>query len=992
MKKIFTLIIMVLCATTLFAQAPEKFSYQAVVRNASNALVANTPVGVRVSILQGGVNGTIVYMETQTTVTNANGLITLQIGSGNVQQGNFAEINWANGTYFLKTETDPAGGTNYSVTSTQQLLSVPYALYAKDAGNGFSGDYNDLTNTPEIPTVPTNVSAFTNDAGYITGYTETDPQFNAWDKDYNDLINKPTIPTVPTNVSAFTNDAGYLTSYTEADPQFNAWDKDYNDLINKPVIPTVPTSVSSFTNDAGYLTSYTETDPQFNAWNKDYNDLINIPQIPTVPTNVSAFNNDAGYITNADIPEMPTVPTNVSSFTNDAGYLTSYTETDPNVSAWAKEATKPAYDYSEIANTPEIPTVPTNVSAFVNDVPYLTSFTEQQVLTISNDTIFLTGGSFVKLPAAAVGFSGDYNDLVNTPTIPSVPTDVSAFTNDAGYITGYNETDPQFNAWNKDYNDLINTPQIPTVPTNVSAFTNDAGYVTFMEVQQAAGVPTVVSAFQNDANYITLSDVPAQVNADWTATGGKAQILNKPTLFSGNYNDLINKPTFATVATSGNYNDLSNRPTIPVVPTVVSSFTNDAGYISSYTETDPHFNAWDKNYNDLTNKPNLFSGNYNDLSNKPNLAVVAISGNYNDLSNTPSIPTVPTNVSSFTNDAGYVTAGQLNAANYITASQIPTQVNADWNATSGVAQILNKPTLFSGNYNDLTNKPTIPTVPTNVSSFNNDASYITYNQLHSIIDSIQNIYNSKIDSLNNVISSIDNQSSLPCGSYTVTDFDGHIYGTVLIGTQCWLKQNLRTTRYSDGEPITAGGVGTGNWTSSNTIAYWYYPTETSVANQVDGYMYNRKATFRDDSFNSISRVQGPCPNGWHVPSESEWNILIEFITANSQYNCNGGAAKALASTTGWNTATGWCSPGSDSNLGKANRTGFSALPSGYVYPNTTSGSNWGFTSLGESACFWTSSSANNSSPRLLRIRNSYSNTDYLNGYSTYGYSVRCLRD
>ena len=378
MKKLITMAIMVLAVAVAMAQAPEKFTYQAVVRNASNSLVANAPVGVRVSILQGSATGSAVYSETHVATTNANGLVTLSIGGGNVQQGAFADIDWANGTYFLKTETDPNGGSNYSISTTQQLLSVPYALYAKEAGN-----------------IPTNVGELTNDANYIT---------------------LEDVPGIPTNVSAFTNDAGYITGYTETDPTVPAWAKE-------------------------------ATKPAY-----DYSEIANTPTIPTVPTNVSAF-------------------------TNDAGYLTNYTETDPTVPAWVMEATKPAYDYSEIANTPEIPTVPTNVSAFVNDVPYLTSFTEQQVLTISNDTIFLTGGSFVKLPAAAIGFSGDYNDLVNTPTIPAVPTDVSAFNNDAGYITGYTETDPQFNAWNKDYNDLINTPQIPTVPTNVSAFTNDAGYL-----------------------------------------------------------------------------------------------------------------------------------------------------------------------------------------------------------------------------------------------------------------------------------------------------------------------------------------------------------------------------------------------------------------------------------------------------------------------------------------------------------------------------------
>lgn len=177
MKKITILItVMVMCLTTLFAQAPEKINYQAVVRNSSNQLMANANVSVRVSILQGSANGSAVYVETQTVTTNTNGLMTLSIGGGNAQQGTIATIDWANGPFFLKVETDPNGGTNYSVTSTQQLMSVPYALYAKEAGNvpqsigELANDVNYITinDIPEIPTVPTNVSAFTNDAGYVT--------------------------------------------------------------------------------------------------------------------------------------------------------------------------------------------------------------------------------------------------------------------------------------------------------------------------------------------------------------------------------------------------------------------------------------------------------------------------------------------------------------------------------------------------------------------------------------------------------------------------------------------------------------------------------------------------------------------------------------------------------------------------------------------------------------------------------------------------------
>lgn len=166
MKKLTILFtLMVMCLATLSAQAPEKFNYQAVVRNASNQLMANANVGVRVSLLQGSANGSAVYVETQAATTNANGLMTLSIGGGNAQQGTFANIDWANGPWFLKVETDPNGGSSYSVTSTQQLMSVPYALYAKEAGNSFSGDYNDLLNAP---TIPANLSQLNNDAGFVT--------------------------------------------------------------------------------------------------------------------------------------------------------------------------------------------------------------------------------------------------------------------------------------------------------------------------------------------------------------------------------------------------------------------------------------------------------------------------------------------------------------------------------------------------------------------------------------------------------------------------------------------------------------------------------------------------------------------------------------------------------------------------------------------------------------------------------------------------------
>ena len=131
MKNLFTLFAIVISAIFM-AQAPNLLSYQAVVRNAANQLVINQNVGIKFSILKSSATGTVVYTETQNSTTNSNGLFTTNIGSGTVISGSMASINWANDVYFIKSEIDLAGGSNYTITGTQQLLSVPYALNAKN--------------------------------------------------------------------------------------------------------------------------------------------------------------------------------------------------------------------------------------------------------------------------------------------------------------------------------------------------------------------------------------------------------------------------------------------------------------------------------------------------------------------------------------------------------------------------------------------------------------------------------------------------------------------------------------------------------------------------------------------------------------------------------------------------------------------------------------------------------------------------------------------
>src|SRR5687767_3491164 len=125
MKLIYTILalcIFAISSLTLNAQAPQKMSYQSVIRDSENELVTNQNVRVRISLLQGAVNGSPVYIEMHNVTTNANGLATLQVGNGTVVSGNISAIDWSDGPYFIKTETDPTGGSNFSIVATSELL------------------------------------------------------------------------------------------------------------------------------------------------------------------------------------------------------------------------------------------------------------------------------------------------------------------------------------------------------------------------------------------------------------------------------------------------------------------------------------------------------------------------------------------------------------------------------------------------------------------------------------------------------------------------------------------------------------------------------------------------------------------------------------------------------------------------------------------------------------------------------------------------------
>ncbi len=134
MKKILLLLTLFVSSIS-FSQAPEGINYQAVIRNASGNLITSTTVAIRVQVRQTTANGTVVYQERHSVLTSSQGLVNMVIGGGTVQLGTFSSIAWMNGPFFVNLAVDFANGTNYQDFGTQQLMSVPYALFAKSSGN-----------------------------------------------------------------------------------------------------------------------------------------------------------------------------------------------------------------------------------------------------------------------------------------------------------------------------------------------------------------------------------------------------------------------------------------------------------------------------------------------------------------------------------------------------------------------------------------------------------------------------------------------------------------------------------------------------------------------------------------------------------------------------------------------------------------------------------------------------------------------------------------
>lgn len=231
----------------------------------------------------------------------------------------------------------------------------------------------------------------------------------------------------------------------------------------------------------------------------------------------------------------------------------------------------------------------------------------------------------------------------------------------------------------------------------------------------------------------------------------------------------------------------------------------------------------------------------------------------------------------------------------------------------------------------------------------------------------------------------------PCpGSPTVTDYDGNVYHTVQLGNQCWMRENLRTTHFANGDSILIdpNPVSSNYLQDINLNPYRYAPNNDSSNVLVYGYLYNWSALMHGDSssYDVPSGVQGICPEGWHVPSFYEWEELKICVREQNVFICgdaNINVGKSLAAADCWDLCEQTCCVGN--NQSSNNATGFSAYPAG-IYHNGT------WPEFGQHACF--ASTSDRWDDMLLSYNLYYDKVDvrvFLHEKND-GLSVRCIRD
>jgi uncharacterized protein (TIGR02145 family) len=962
-------------SVVLKAQSPQKINFQSIVRNTSGVIVSNKSVKFKITILADSTTGTPVYSETHLKTTDAIGLVSLQIGSGTVTNGVFSSLNWGNASHFIKLEADFSGGNTYVTLGTQELMSVPYAMYAAKTDTASLN----LTNR-FAEKAPVNNPEFT---GTVYGITQTMVGL--------DNVNNTSDASKP--VSTATQTVLALKAPL-ASPTFTGTvsgiDKTMVGLGNVDNTTDASKPVSSATQTALALKAPLAS-PTFTGTvggiTKAMVGLENVDNTTDASKPVSTLTQTAlamkvnisdtsdmldKYLRKADFPSG----SNVGDFmywngTNWVGLAPGTTGQVLIISStgtpnWGcpitNSAGTPSTTPTLTVNTSLTPiTIATTGATGIAQIteglpPGVTATWSANEITISGTPtaagnfeykILLTGGCGTAIATGTITVTCVTNNTAAAPSSsPTLEVNTAltapitiATTGATGIDTIASGLPPGVTAtWSADVITISGTPTTSGTFTYEILLTGGCGNVYATGSITGATVPgdiadVVVTDGLEEGEVIVTFSPPLSdggspiIEYEVEATEEEVPDVNSPTISSYSPKNILIENI--TITSNDIPLTMAEDTNEPVSGFVVSSIIRTKGLKSPITvkglkiSVSYIFKVFAKNL--IGSSPPPSTGKTQKFTPKVFLcAAGSASSSPSLIQNTPLTD---------------ITHKTTKATGIGSTAGLPQGVTAAW---SGNTITISGTPAAAGVFNY-----TIPITGT---------------------------------SCNNVIATgTITVNVAPCPA-TIT-YNSYTYKTVGIGNQCWMAENLRTRKYNDGTdiPFDASGGASGNgsgqkWSKLTTGAHTLYAHDStaSPSNLTSyGYLYNWYA---------VNDSRKLCPSGWNVPTDAEWTILINTLGGN---NVAGDKMKSMG-TDYWNST----------NTGADNSSGFSALPGGYRFGADGHPSNGEFKQISLNAFFWSATRGNEKETAFYRRLGSSNGDVYRlqDLYKSVGASIRCLRD
>jgi uncharacterized protein (TIGR02145 family) len=1024
MKGSFLFLFFSMISIVGFSQAPDLISYQTIIRNSNNELVSNVPVGVRISILSGSAADVLWYQEEHKVSTNLNGLAYLNIGSGTLLFGTMSGIDWSKGPFYIKSETDPTGGKNYSLVVVSRLLSVPYSIYAKTAdkltgpiteldplfnasvAKGITAADTALWNTESDPFFYASISKGITavDTAYwnkkLSSFTESDPLFRAsiarsitaadtalWNSEYDPIFN-----------------ASIAKGITAADTAL--WNSEYDPIFNASIAKGITAADTALWN--------TESDPLFNASiskgitavdTASWNQKVGLPQTGNTSGDILFWNGTAWvkiqqglpgqglFLSQTGIP-MWSGPAFATLTTNVATSVTNITAISGGniTSDGGTPVTARGICWSTSPN-PTVTNSTTNNGAG-------TGIFSSNISDLLGSTIYYVRAYAVNTTGVSYGNQITFTTPVPTPpslttttlssiTSVSVATGGSVVNNGGAPITARGVvwdtlTNPLVTK-NRSINGSLNNIFLDTIRGLAgsrvyyvrSYATNSAGTAYGNELTFTTLTPVVPTVTINPIDLIT--NVSARSGGAITSDGGAA-ILSKGVVWSTFVNPTISNSK--TTDSSG---------LAPFISQLTGLLGDSVYYVRAYAT-----NATGTGY----------SSQLSFRAIPPVLATVVTK----PATTLTSTSATSGGTISFTGGAPHSEKGLVYSTTtnptIANTKLIDNTVGLNWTTNmTGLtgntkyyirAYATNIIGTSYGMLDSFVTLPIVPTITTNTITTITRTTAVSGGNISSDGGSAilaRGIVWNKSGSPVVGTDSIRKDASMTTGSYTLNPgnlnsgiiYYVRAYATNAIGTSYGNQLTFTTQPVLDtiGNQYTTITINGKEWFKEN-LKTTKYATGDSIENvptagdwglRTSGaWVYYNNDINNNNSLGklynwyAVTDVKGLCPTGWHVATDADWTSL----TAN--YGLDAAAGNELKATTVWTL------PNSNTNL-----SGFGALPGG-----GRGGLDFG--DLNNKGFWWTSTlfDASNSYARRLEY-----NTDTVIRYTEsnkYGFSVRCVKN